>query len=130
MIAEMANVAIECVTHPKKASVWVPELDRYVCPNLERGQGAPAETRGGTASHGTAARAEGRPPIDPQFKLVFLTAASGTLLFIILCVALTSFRGSDMPPLLDKLVTGIFDLAKIGFGAVVGPLGGKVLQGS
>jgi len=33
-----------------------------------------------------------------------------------------------MPAPVEKLVTGLFDLAKIGFGAVAGLLGGKVLE--
>jgi hypothetical protein len=69
-----------------------------------------------------------RPPLDPQFKLVFLTAAIGTFFFIALCVVLTLASGREPHPPLEKLVTGILDMAKIGFGAVVGLLGGKSLR--
>jgi hypothetical protein len=74
-------------------------------------------------------KAAGHPPINPQFKLVFLTAAIGTLLFLALCVTVTLVAGKDPPPLMDKFVTTVLDLVKIGFGAIVGLLGGKVLQG-
>jgi hypothetical protein len=129
MIAEMANIAAECLKHPKKKSVWSPELGRYVCPDSEEGK------RALDAGHRTAqanrTRTEGpeHSPIDPQFKLVFVTAAIGTLLFILICVAVTVWIGKDMPSPVEKLVSGLFDLAKIGFGAVVGLLGGKAIQG-
>jgi len=69
------------------------------------------------------------PPINPVFKLVFLTATLGTLLFVAICVTVTLFAGRDMPGPVEKLVTGLFDLAKIGFGAIVGLLGGQALKG-
>jgi hypothetical protein len=66
--------------------------------------------------------------ISPQFKLVFLTAACGTLLFAVLCVVLTILAKKELPGVEEKLVNGFFDLAKIGFGAVVGLLGGQRMQ--
>jgi hypothetical protein len=60
--------------------------------------------------------------------LVFLTAAGGTLLFVIICVTTTIIAGESPPPLLEKTVTSLFDLAKIGFGAIVGLLGGQALR--
>jgi hypothetical protein len=75
--------------------------------------------------HVTAAH----PPINPQFKLVFLTAMGGTVLFIVLCLILSLIAGRQPPPLFEKIILGFFDMAKIGFGAVVGLLGGKKLQG-
>ena len=126
MIEEMANVVKECLSHPRRVSVWVPELHRYVCPESEEGRRALASVgRTAPASHPPAPN---QPRLDPQFKLVFLTAAVGTLLFVVVCVTLTFLSGKDMPAPLEKVVTGLFDLAKIGFGAVVGLLGGKVLQ--
>ena len=68
------------------------------------------------------------PPISPQFKLVFLTAAGGTLLFALLCVVLTFAAGKEPPQLFEKVILSLFDLVKIGFGAVVGLLGGKMFQ--
>ena len=38
------------------------------------------------------------PPINPQFKLVFATAAAGTLLFIVLCLVLSLIAGREPPP--------------------------------
>ena len=60
---------------------------------------------------------------------MFLTAAGGTLLFAVLCIILTFAIGKEPKPLFEKVVMGMFDLVKIGFGALVGLLGGKTLQG-
>jgi hypothetical protein len=48
---------------------------------------------------------------------------------VILCVVLTLATKGAPPPLLEKLVESILTMAQIGFGAVVGLLGGKKLQG-
>jgi hypothetical protein len=68
------------------------------------------------------------PPISGEFKLVFLTAAVGTGVFVVLCLVLVLLAGREPAPLLEKVIMGFFDMAKIGFGAVVGLLGGKRLQ--
>jgi hypothetical protein len=44
-------------------------------------------------------------------------------------VLLTSLGLKEAPGLLDRVVTGLLDLVKIGFGAVIGLLGGQVLHG-
>jgi hypothetical protein len=67
--------------------------------------------------------------INPTFKLVFLTSAGGTILFTIICVALHIWTDGNPPELLAKLIDGLFSMAKIGFGAVVGLLGAKSLPG-
>jgi hypothetical protein len=67
------------------------------------------------------------PRIDPKFKLVFLTAASGTLLFTLICVALHLVTTGEPPPARKEFIEGMLTMAKIGFGAIVGLLGGKVL---
>lgn len=116
MISEMANVVAECVKNPMKPSMWVAELGRYVCPDSPDGQRALAEVRRTRPS--TPSPLSQRPPrIDPQFKLVFITAAVGTLLFIVICVALHVYTDGEPPPALAKLVEGLLDMEKIGFGA-------------
>ena len=123
MLKEMGQIAVECLKSPRSRSVWSPELGNYVCPeshDANVGEVASAEQLDETTKH---------PQINPQFKLVFLPAAGGTLLFIVLCLVLTLIAGKEPPPLFEKVVMGFFDLAKIGFGAVVGLLGGKKLQG-
>jgi hypothetical protein len=60
--------------------------------------------------------------------LVFLTSAGGTLLFVLICVVTTIAAGQNMPDPLHELIRGIMDLAKIGFGAVVGLLGGQSMR--
>src|SRR4051812_26635645 len=85
---------------------------------------APTEFESVMAEQGRSSR----PAINPAFKLVFLTAAGGTALFVAICVATTLWVGKDPPPLLDKTISSLFDMAKIGFGAVAGLLGGHTLK--
>jgi hypothetical protein len=124
MIKEMTNIAAECVKNPGLKSVWSPQQRKYICPERGKREGTPAASQqlsgDETAEH---------PPITPQFKLVFITAASGTFLFVLLCFGCSLVAGKEPPPLLEKLIMGFFDLAKIGFGAIVGLLGGRVLVG-
>ncbi|SRR6266436_1586163 len=121
MLREMMGVATECLNRPGTVSVWSNELGKYVCVEDLRYKEMVAKQQ--TEPPGD------HLPINPAFKLVFLAAAGGTLLFVLICVAVTIIAGRDMPPLLEKLVTGMFDLAKIGFGAVVGLLGSRSLLG-
>jgi len=51
-----------------------------------------------------------------------------TIAFIALCVILTLLAGKNPPPLYEKLVMGLIDLAKISAGTALGLLGGKRLQ--
>jgi hypothetical protein len=128
MIAEMANVAAECIKNPRKQSVWSAELGRYACPDSDKGKAALAKAKDVVVSTEMKEKVASHQPINPQFKLVFLTAAFGTFLFLALCVTITLVAGKEPPPLMDKFVTTVLDLVKIGFGAIVGLLGGKVLQ--
>ena len=57
------------------------------------------------------------------------TFAAGTVLSLALCVGLTLAAGKDPPSLMTEVVRGLFDLAKVGFGAIVGLLGAKRLEG-
>jgi len=128
MIAEMAKVAAECIKNPGKQSVWSTELGRYLCPDSDDGKAALAKAKDIVVSTEMKEKAASYPSINPQFKLVFLTAAFGTFLFLALCVTVTLIAGKEPPPLMDKFVTTVLDLVKIGFGAIVGLLGGRVLQ--
>jgi len=113
------EVAVECFKHPWYKSFWSSKRRRYICPEgekLER-ETVVEEIKGSR-----------KPEISAQFKLVFLTSAIGTLLFIALCVVLTLAAGKEPPTLLQEVIRGLFDLAKIGFGAIVGLLGGQALQ--
>lgn len=116
MSASMINIAAECF-RVGRPSVWSHSLHRYVCADSPEGEAALREH----AEH---------PPINPQFKLVFLTSLGGTALFVVLCLVLSLIAGKQPPPLFEKIIMGFFDMAKIGFGAIVGLLGGKKLQGS
>jgi hypothetical protein len=119
MIRDILDIAGECINHPQRRAVWSPEVGRYMCPDTAEGQRVALNYQ-----------AVQHPPIDPQFKLVFLAAVAGTVLFTVLCILLTLLAGEQLPSLLEKIVMGLFDLAKIGFGAIVGLLGGKRLDGA
>ena len=118
MLKDMAVIATECIRNPDRRAIWSPELRKYVCPDTEEGQGVRLDP---------ASRSN--PPINPQFKLVFVTAAGGTLLFISLCIVLTLAAGASPPDLMTEVIRGLFSLTQIGFGAVIGLLGGKRLGG-
>ncbi|MGI8685802.1 MAG: hypothetical protein ACR2MO_12080 [Acidimicrobiales bacterium] len=125
MIKEMAQIAAECVKTPGRMSIWSDDRSGYVCVDSAEGQAIVHQ-----AQRAAAPITSAHPGISPQFKLVFLTAAGGTVLFIALCLILSLIAGKDPPPLFEKVILGFFDLAKISFGAIVGLLGGKKLQGT
>jgi hypothetical protein len=124
MVKDATAIATECLLHPNRRSVWSPEFGRYVCVDSKEDTAVKAADE----YHSQVQASSAHPPLNPQFKLVFLTAAIGTLLFVLLCFGMTMAAGKTPPPLFEKVVMGFFDLAKIGFGAVVGLLGGKMLQ--
>src|SRR5713226_7686171 len=115
MLTEMARIAAACIRNPGRHSVWSPQLGRYVCPDTPGGRDALAAATSRPVTPAMQTQAAKHPPINAQFKLVFLTAAGGTLVFALVCVILTLLAGKQPPPLVEKLVMGFFDLAKIGF---------------
>lgn len=117
MLRDMAVIAAECIKHPDRRAVWSPHLEKYVCPDTDEGRTVPLDHESRT-----------HPPLSSQFKLVFGAATGGTLLFVLLCVVLTFAAGKEPPSLMTELIRGLFSLAQIGFGAVVGLLGGKRLN--
>jgi len=117
MLKDMILVAAGCIKYPGRRAVWSPQLGSYVCPDTEEGQKVTL-----------APESRAYPPLNPQFTLVFTTAAVGTLFFILLCVILTLIAGED-PSLMTEIIRGLFSLAQIGFGAIVGLLGGKLFSG-
>jgi hypothetical protein len=125
MMAETAlraigKVATECIRRPGQPSLWLEAEGRYVCPDEGKAY-AQAER-----SHEKADTAPS-PRLDPKFKLVFLTATGGTVLFTLICVALHLATTGEPPPARKEFIEGMLTMAKIGFGAIVGLLGGKVL---
>lgn len=121
MLGQMIEVASECVKHPKRHSVWSPELGRYICPDDAKDVKAVAKAKGEAPN--AAARKPAKPSISAPFKMVFLTAVGGTLFFLVICIILTFAAGREPPPLYEKAMMSFFDLAKVGFGAIVGLLG-------
>ena len=124
MMRAMKDVAVECFRRPGQSAVWVPQLGQYLCPDSEEFASA---LRGRGLEGNSGLDEVSRPPIDRKFKLIFVTASIGTLLFTILCVVLHLITDGQPPPAMGKLIDGMFDLVKIGFGAVVGLLGGQAM---
>lgn len=121
MFSEMVNIASECLRKPGSTSAWSPQLSKYVCEDTD-------ESRVAIAGQQVQRLAE-HPPINRTFKFVFLWSFGGTLFFVVLCIVLSLLAGREPPPLFEKIIISTFDLAKIGFGAVVGLLGGKYVEG-
>lgn len=115
----MATV-VECTRTPGRVSIWSARLGKYVCSHDPEFARVMAEQ--------STATSVARPPISAAFKLVFLTAAGGTLFFVVMCVVLTMLVGKSQPDFLQRVVLSMLDLAKIGFGAVAGLLGGQHLK--
>jgi hypothetical protein len=111
---QMFEIAMECARTPGRTSMWSKDLGRYVCEGEPPFQKAFNEP-------------QNRAPLSAAFKLVFLTAAGGTLLFVAICVVTTIIAGERMHEPLKVLISGLLDLAKIGFGAIVGLLGGQAM---
>jgi len=87
----MVAAAAECVRAPGRPSVWSDRHGSYVCSNHPEYEGAAAEQRQSVTS--------GHAPLSAAFKLVFLSAFGGTVLFTAICVATTLLAGRDPPPL-------------------------------
>ena len=114
MIKGMAEVAKECFRHPRRASYWSPSQRKYICPDADEAESASA-----------LRDVVDRPALRGNFKMIFLAAFGGTILFTLICVACHIATDGKPPVALQKLIDGLFDMAKIGFGAVVGLLGAK-----
>src|SRR5262245_47898126 len=107
MISEMRKVAVECLANPTRHAVWSAELGQYVCPKTPEGREELLKLLA-TQRAGQGVRVP--PPINPQFKLVFLTAAVGSAFFTILCVSVSVLAGRDAPPLLIDVIRALVDL--------------------
>jgi hypothetical protein len=120
-VARMGKLAVECIKDPRRPSFWLEAEGRFICPKGKEAQANAADRVTQTAISQPAAR------IDPKFKLIFLTVAIGTLLFTLICVVLVLASTGELPPARKELVQSILTMAKIGFGALGGLLGGKVV---
>lgn len=122
MLTAMGNVASECLKYPREPSVWSATSGKYVTPSATP-SGAAASGTVGSASDLDSSRR-----IDSTFKLILLAAAAGTLIFTAICVGLHLATSGEPPPAMEKLIGGMFDLVKFGFGAIVGLLGSKAID--
>ena len=123
IIKDMAHIASECLKRPRGTSIWSPDMNRYVCPESEDGEALLVRTQPPVLQEEPE-----HPTLSKEFKLIFVGTLTLTVLFLALCVALTLLAGKESPPLHEKLVTGLFDLVKIGAGTFLGLLGGRRLQ--
>jgi hypothetical protein len=120
VLSAIGKVATECIRQPGRPSLWLDAERRYVCPDEAEAYARAEQSQAKIA-------APPSPRLDPKFKLVFLTAAGGTLLFTFICVAMHLATTGEPPPARKEFIEGMLTMAKIGFGAIVGLLGGKVL---
>ncbi|MBZ9600487.1 hypothetical protein [Phyllobacterium chamaecytisi] len=121
MIGEMAAVVKQCIKSPSRLSIWSETLGKYVCTDDPEFSVALTDLANGKSTN--------HPPINSTFKLVFLTAAAGTVLFTAICVTVHLVQGDQMPDTMEKMLSSMLDMAKIGFGAIVGLLGGQAMRG-
>jgi hypothetical protein len=111
MVKTMLDIAAACIKEPGRTSVWSKSANKYVCSkDPEYNQAVAEHSPDVSVAH---------PPINQAFKLVFLTAAAGTVLFIVICVGVHIITGGEMPTATQKLVDGLIGMAQIGFGAIV-----------
>ena len=120
-LARMGKLAVECVKDPRRPSFWIEPEGRFICPKGKEARAKAADQIAGIAISQPAAR------IDPRFKLVFLTVAIGTLLFTLMCIGLVLATTGELPPARKELLQSILTMAKVGFGALGGLLGGKAV---
>ena len=73
-----------------------------------------------TPTNKTAVIAQAETECIKRPPQLFLTAVVGTLLFVSICVVVILASSGNLPPAQDKLIEGLFDLAKISFGTIVG----------
>ena len=119
-MGRIADVVAECIKRPGHTSVWSKEKGKFVCrkdPGYERA--IQDQTEDVLAEH---------PPIDAVLKWALIAAVSGTLFFVSICVLLHLWTGGKPPDAMARLIDGLADMAKIGFGAVVGMLGSEKLR--
>jgi hypothetical protein len=111
VLRAIGKVATECIRRPGQPSLWLEAEGRYVCPDEANAYALAAKSQE-NADTAPSAR------LDPKFKLVFLTATGGTVLFTLICVALHLATTGEPPPPRKEFIEGMLTMAKIGFGAL------------
>jgi hypothetical protein len=120
MLRTMAGIAKECARRPRGYSVWSASHGRYLCDkDSEFKERSSPEVPSPDARH---------PSISSLFKLVFWTSVLGTAFFFVVCVLIHLATSGIMPPATQKLADGALSMAQVGFGAIVGLLGGLGAQ--
>lgn|SRR5262249_8739174 len=109
-------VLAACLKRPGHASVWSVKKGRYVCTkDPEYAEAVRTQTIDVREEH---------PPISSGYNLVIWGVLSGTVFFTILCVGVRLYLGKGMEPGMDELLKTLEKMAFIGFGALIGMLGG------
>lgn len=91
---------------------------------MERCPDAASPRTAGRRSTAAAAHRAG-DPITPHFNQVFYTTAGLTALCLIISLGLASLGKETEAS--REVISGCLTMAKIGFGAIVGLIGGKAL---
>jgi hypothetical protein len=119
VVQEMAAIAKACVDKPNTLSVWVAELQRYVCVEDPKYKKKAARAlSAGNASH---------PRINSTFKFSVLTSFGLGVFFVILCSTATIIAGGEPKGLVEYMVKGTFAIAQTSIGVALGLLGGPGL---
>jgi hypothetical protein len=82
---------------------------------------------GATSSHAGPTPSVVTVTLTPAFKLVFLSVLTITILSIILCCPLVFLTTKENDPRWTALLEACLTTWKMGFGAIIGLLGGKSL---
>lgn len=111
-------VLAACLKRPGHGSVWSVKKGRYVCKkDPEYAEAVRTQTIEVREEH---------PPISSTYSLVLWGVLGGTLFFTILCVGVRLYLREGVEPGMgmDELLKTLEKMAFIGFGALIGMLGG------
>jgi hypothetical protein len=109
-------VLAACLRRPGHTSVWSVKKEGYVC-SRDPEYAEAVRTQ-------TSEVREGHPPISSGYSLVIWGVLGGTVFFTLLCVGVRLYLGKEVASGMDELLKTLEKMAFIGFGALIGMLGG------
>ncbi len=120
LVQEMAAVAKACADRPNTLSVWVEELQRYVCVEDPKYKEKTARARSAPVN-------TGHLPVNSAFKFAVLTSFGLGVFFVILCFTATIIAGGKPNDLVEYMIKGTFAIGQTAIGVALGLLGGPGL---